>query len=152
MDHPPSESKAVNRVQKKANRNHPKSHVAAFAQVFVPRLPGYNHCANDSLMPAKILFQDKSLLRLFLNNEYLSQLLRLNSEDKDLQAELDKRGRTINVTYSFNYSTPLPEDTINQARDAGKKYILLLSLLFGFLLTERSDFPLQLIGSVVLLP
>jgi len=45
-----------------------------------------------------------------------------------LQKELKKRGKAIQLTFSFNYSSPLPYETIQEVRDAGKKYILPLSL------------------------
>lgn len=45
-----------------------------------------------------------------------------------LQKELDRRGRNFHVTYSFNYSRPLPEDTIREAAQNHKKFILPLSL------------------------
>jgi ferrochelatase len=45
-----------------------------------------------------------------------------------LQKELDRRGRPIGVTFSFNYSSPLPEETIREVKRDGKKYILPLSL------------------------
>ncbi|MCA9400146.1 MAG: ferrochelatase [Candidatus Omnitrophica bacterium] len=45
-----------------------------------------------------------------------------------LREELRRRGRDVMVTFSFNYSPPFPEDTVNKARRSGKKYILPLSL------------------------
>ena len=45
-----------------------------------------------------------------------------------LQEELRKRGRKVDITFSFNYSVPFPEDTIAEIRSLGKKYILPLSL------------------------
>lgn len=45
-----------------------------------------------------------------------------------LQNELDKRGRSLKVTYSFNYSSPLPDDTMREIQKYEKKYILPLSL------------------------
>ncbi len=45
-----------------------------------------------------------------------------------LAQELRRRGRNIAVTFSFNYSPPLPEDTVHEAKSAGKKYLLPLSL------------------------
>jgi len=45
-----------------------------------------------------------------------------------LQDELDRRGRSLKVTFSFNYSQPLPDDTIRDAQRANKKYILPISL------------------------
>ena len=47
---------------------------------------------------------------------------------KNLKNELTLRGRKIDVTYSFNYTPPFPEDTIAEAKKAGKKYILPVSL------------------------
>lgn len=45
-----------------------------------------------------------------------------------LQDELDKRGRSLKVIFSFNYSSPLPDETIQEIQQAKKKYILPLSL------------------------
>ena len=45
-----------------------------------------------------------------------------------LQNELDKRGRSLKVTFSFNYSSPLPDDTMREIQKEGKQYILPLSL------------------------
>ena len=45
-----------------------------------------------------------------------------------VKQELKKRGRNFDVTYSFNYTPPFPEDTIREIKQAGKKYILPLSL------------------------
>ncbi len=45
-----------------------------------------------------------------------------------LKEELQRRGRGFEVIYSFNYTPPFPEDTIKAISDAGKKYILPLSL------------------------
>jgi len=45
-----------------------------------------------------------------------------------LQNELNRRGRNLKVTFSFNYSPPLPEETIHEIKRAQKKYILPLSL------------------------
>jgi len=45
-----------------------------------------------------------------------------------LQNELDKRGRSLKVTLSFNYSSPLPDETIHEVQNEGKKYLLPLSL------------------------
>lgn len=45
-----------------------------------------------------------------------------------LQKELDKRGRFLKVTFSFNYSSPLPDETIHEIQKEGKKYLLPLSL------------------------
>jgi len=50
------------------------------------------------------------------------------SQSDALRAELKKRGINLEVTFSFNYSEPLPDETIAHARGAGKKYILPLSL------------------------
>jgi len=47
---------------------------------------------------------------------------------KSLAVELKKRGRDLDVTLNFNYSRPLPEDTIAEVKKAGKKYILPVSL------------------------
>lgn len=45
-----------------------------------------------------------------------------------LRQELKRRGRNLDVTFSFNYSQPLPPDTIRELKDAGKRFILPLSL------------------------
>jgi len=45
-----------------------------------------------------------------------------------LREELHKRGRNIDVTFSFNYSRPYPADTITKVKRAGKKYLLPVSL------------------------
>jgi len=45
-----------------------------------------------------------------------------------LQEELQRRGRHFDVIFSFNYSPPFPAETIEQARQKGKKYLLPLSL------------------------
>ncbi len=45
-----------------------------------------------------------------------------------LQEELHQRGRNLHVTFSFNYSSPLPDEIMHGAKAAGKKYILPLSL------------------------
>ncbi len=45
-----------------------------------------------------------------------------------LQKELQKRGRSLKVIYSFNYSEPLPQETIRVLKAAGKTDILPLSL------------------------
>jgi len=50
------------------------------------------------------------------------------NQTKALQAELERRGRNVDVTFSFNYSPPLPEETILAVKKSGKKYILPLSL------------------------
>ncbi len=47
---------------------------------------------------------------------------------KALAQELASRGHKTAVTYSFNYSEPLPEETILEAKQAGKKYLLPLPL------------------------
>ena len=47
---------------------------------------------------------------------------------KALTNELKKRGRSFDVFLSFNYSYPLPHDTIAQIKSMNKKYILTLSL------------------------
>lgn len=45
-----------------------------------------------------------------------------------LQEELARRGRKVDVIFSFNYSAPLPEETILTVQQSGKNNILLLSL------------------------
>ncbi len=45
-----------------------------------------------------------------------------------LREELARRGRKVDVIFSFNYSAPLPEETISAVQRAGKKNVLLLSL------------------------
>jgi len=45
-----------------------------------------------------------------------------------LKNELIKRGRNFRITYSFNYSKPFPEDTIEEVKENNQKYILPLSL------------------------
>ncbi len=45
-----------------------------------------------------------------------------------LREELKKRGRNFDVTFSFNYSPPLPEETIAEAKRLNKKYIFPVSL------------------------
>lgn len=45
-----------------------------------------------------------------------------------LKSELHRRGRALDVTFSFNYSSPLPAETIEEIKQAGKKYLLPLSL------------------------
>lgn len=47
---------------------------------------------------------------------------------KALREELTRRGRIIDVTFSFNYSPPFPYDTISKAKRAKKDYLLPLSL------------------------
>jgi len=47
---------------------------------------------------------------------------------KALDHELKKRNRDLDVTLNFNYSRPLPEDTIHEIKTADKKYILPMSL------------------------
>lgn len=51
-----------------------------------------------------------------------------NDQTEALQTELTRRGRNLNVIFSFNYSNPLPEETIAQIKSAKKKYIFPLSL------------------------
>lgn len=50
------------------------------------------------------------------------------AQSKALQALLKRQGRSIDVIFSFNYSDPLPHQTIAETKKAGKKYILPLSL------------------------
>jgi ferrochelatase len=50
------------------------------------------------------------------------------NQTKALQDELKRRGRDIKVTFSFNYSPPLPEDTITETKEAKKNYLLPISL------------------------
>ncbi len=45
-----------------------------------------------------------------------------------LQKELKQRGKEMDVIFSFNYSPPFPEDTIQEIKAKGKKYIYPLSL------------------------
>jgi len=45
-----------------------------------------------------------------------------------LQKELNRRGHDLHITYSFNYSRPLPEDTIREAQNNNKTHILPVSL------------------------
>lgn len=45
-----------------------------------------------------------------------------------LQAELARRGRKIAVTFSFNYSEPLPEATMKELKAGKKAYAMVLSL------------------------
>jgi len=45
-----------------------------------------------------------------------------------LKAELSRRGRAFDTAFSFNYSDPLPDQTIDEVKDAGKTHILPLSL------------------------
>ncbi|MDO8580454.1 MAG: ferrochelatase, partial [Candidatus Omnitrophota bacterium] len=45
-----------------------------------------------------------------------------------LRKELKKRGRSLDVTFGFNYSPPYPADTIHKLKNAGKKYLLPVSL------------------------
>ena len=45
-----------------------------------------------------------------------------------LQEELARRGRKIDVVFSFNYSAPFPEETISAVQRSGKRDVLLLSL------------------------
>jgi len=50
------------------------------------------------------------------------------AQARALQDELRQRSRACDVTFSFNYSEPLPEQTMEEIKSAGKKYILPLSL------------------------
>ena len=52
----------------------------------------------------------------------------VKNQAQALQVELQKRGRALDVDFSFNYTEPLPADTIHQLKEAKKKYILPLSL------------------------
>ena len=45
-----------------------------------------------------------------------------------LSKELQQRGRKIAIFLNFNYSAPLPLETIAEIKKAGRKYILLLGL------------------------
>jgi len=45
-----------------------------------------------------------------------------------VREELKRRGRNIDVIFSFNYSSPLPDETIQEIKKAQKKYILPVSL------------------------
>lgn len=45
-----------------------------------------------------------------------------------LRDELRRRRRNVDAIFSFNYSSPFPEDTLRAVRAGGKKNILLLSL------------------------
>ena len=45
-----------------------------------------------------------------------------------LQQELTKRGRKVDVIFSFNYSAPFPEETIRTILQSGRTNALLLSL------------------------
>ena len=45
-----------------------------------------------------------------------------------LQEELAKRGRKVDVIFSFNYSAPFPEETIRAILQSGRTSVLLLSL------------------------
>ena len=47
---------------------------------------------------------------------------------KALNAELIRRGRNLEVIYSFNYSPPYPQDTIEYVKKVNKEFILPLSL------------------------
>ncbi len=49
-------------------------------------------------------------------------------QQEALSQELQKRGRKIAVFLSFNYSAPLPPETIAEIKKAGRKHILLLGL------------------------
>ena len=50
------------------------------------------------------------------------------AQTEALQNELNQRGHHLKVNYSFNYSDPLPEATIQAIKNSGKKYILPVSL------------------------
>ncbi|VAX37875.1 Ferrochelatase, protoheme ferro-lyase, partial [hydrothermal vent metagenome] len=50
------------------------------------------------------------------------------NQTEALREELKRRNCGADVTFSFNYSEPLPEKTIEIAKQAGKKYIFPLSL------------------------
>lgn len=50
------------------------------------------------------------------------------AQTKALKDELGRRGRKVDVIFSFNYSVPFPEETIRAVEQSGKKDILLLSL------------------------
>ncbi len=50
------------------------------------------------------------------------------AQTQALRQELQRRGRKVDVTFSFNYSPPLPEETLQEVKAKGKKYILPLSL------------------------
>lgn len=50
------------------------------------------------------------------------------AQTQALLQELQRRGRNIDVLFSFNYSPPFPEETMKKIKDKGKKYILPLSL------------------------
>jgi ferrochelatase len=45
-----------------------------------------------------------------------------------LKEALQKRGRQLDVVFSFNYSQPFPEETIQEIKDKQKRYILPVSL------------------------
>ncbi len=45
-----------------------------------------------------------------------------------LKGELKKRGRNVDVVFSFNYSPPLPEETIDEVRATRREHLLCLSL------------------------
>ncbi len=47
---------------------------------------------------------------------------------ESLRKELRRRERSFDVTFSFNYSEPLPADTIKELKEKGKKYLFPLSL------------------------
>ena len=49
-------------------------------------------------------------------------------QSKALREELARRGREVDVIFSFNYSPPFPEETIRAVQRSGKKNVLLLSL------------------------
>src|SRR3989338_48116 len=50
------------------------------------------------------------------------------AQTEALRRELKKRGRGFSLTFSFNYSEPLPEQTIAETKQANKKYLLPLSM------------------------
>ncbi len=62
-----------------------------------------------------------------------------------LDGELKKRGRKLDLFLSFNYSAPLPEGTIAQIKQKGKKFILPLSLYphYSFSTTASNIFYLK---------
>ncbi len=49
-------------------------------------------------------------------------------QTKALREELARRGRKVDVIFSFNYSAPFPEEAIRGVRQSGKRDVLLLSL------------------------
>jgi ferrochelatase len=102
----------------------------------------------------KLLFNDSLLIRFplsFLFQRFFSWLLvTLRSHETEkryqligggspiyssteaqvsaLAKELARRGLNIAVDYSFNYSPPLPEESMHRLKNTGKKNVLLLSL------------------------